>query len=608
MPCAWNESPCGPGSRVFTESDWDKPGYNVKNGKVRGLFYWEDGSLTHPVSGQIAPIFSLARPHSRAFHFAWLNFFICFIMWFAIAPVMPTVKKARCLAADSPMCQACALEFPDDNMKWAGENKKDTTAPKGAVNKEKITNADGTFTLKNRCNQCYPYDGRTGAGCGGLGLVGDQAKISTLVGIAGTIILRILIGAVADGIGIRMAYTILLLFSCIPGFLLAAADSYEMVVAMRFLVGFAGASFVITQLWTTTMFDLNCVGIANATSAGWGNLGGGVSQMINGAIFRGCKNGGMNNEMAWRSTVAWSPAVIFLLGVSVFLFSDDCPYGNFKDLKNKKKQTEAEKEAELRASGGEAGSVALQSLVDAALDWRVWLLHLCYMFSFGVELIVNGNIVSYFTEVFAMEQTEASLIGSVFGFLNFFARTLGGVHSDWFNSMFGVRGRITALTMQTLAMGVCLIAFSTLNPGVTGRGGLLANLIAWGIMTNMTEGGTYAVVPYVNPVAMGGVSGIVGAGGNLGALLGNFMIVGLKSGSGSGKASRNLAFCAMGWGAVASAALCPILWIPGVGSMFRAADAAPAPAAKKEAPAQPMVMAGPQPTFLPMGYVQPQGP
>ena len=109
MPCAWNESPCGPGSRVFTESDWDKPGYNVKNGKVRGLFYWEDGSFTHPVSGQIAPIFSLARPHSRAFHFAWLNFFICFIMWFAIAPVMPTVKKARCLAPDSPMCAACEM-------------------------------------------------------------------------------------------------------------------------------------------------------------------------------------------------------------------------------------------------------------------------------------------------------------------------------------------------------------------------------------------------------------------------------------------------------------------------------------------------------------------
>ena len=34
-----------------------------------------------------------------------------------------------------------------------------------------------------------------------------------------------------------------------------------------------------------------------------------------------------------------------------FLFSDDCPYGNFKDLKNKKKQTEAEKEAEAEGVG-----------------------------------------------------------------------------------------------------------------------------------------------------------------------------------------------------------------------------------------------------------------
>jgi len=96
---------------------------------------------------------------------------------------------------------------------------------------------------------------------------------------SGTIILRILIGSISEGIGIRFTYSALLLVVCIPGACLAAANSYIAVVLLRFAVGFAGGSFVLTQLWTTIMFDLNVVGIANATSAGWGNLGGGVAQV-----------------------------------------------------------------------------------------------------------------------------------------------------------------------------------------------------------------------------------------------------------------------------------------------------------------------------------------
>jgi len=258
-------------SMTWSESDWDKPGYNPKNGKVRALFRWEDtssGTLFHPTSGQIVPILSFARPHSRAFHFAWFNFFMCFIMWFAIAPVMTQVKKPKCLAADSDVCVKCKVDFPNDNYRFARDDKgdKDNVPPLGAKDKT--------------CMKCYPFDGRKGAGCGGVGLTGDQAKNSTMVAISGTIILRILIGAISDGIGIRITFTILLILGSIPGFLLAAANSYIAITLLRFLIGFAGASFVLTQLWTTTMFDLNVVGIANATSAGWGNLGGGVAQVI----------------------------------------------------------------------------------------------------------------------------------------------------------------------------------------------------------------------------------------------------------------------------------------------------------------------------------------
>jgi hypothetical protein len=59
-------------------------GYNPKNGKIKALFRWEGtarGELFHPDTGQIVPVLSFARPHSRAFHFAWLNFMLCFVMW-----------------------------------------------------------------------------------------------------------------------------------------------------------------------------------------------------------------------------------------------------------------------------------------------------------------------------------------------------------------------------------------------------------------------------------------------------------------------------------------------------------------------------------------------
>ncbi len=96
-----------------------------------------------------------------------------------------------------------------------------------------------------------------------------------------------------------------------------------------FLVSWRAFSFltILVRAWST----VNVIGIANATSAGWGNFGGGVALLLNSAIFRAWKSYEYNNEMAWRATLAWSPAALFLSGIFCFLFSDDCPYGNFHE-------------------------------------------------------------------------------------------------------------------------------------------------------------------------------------------------------------------------------------------------------------------------------------
>ena len=125
--------------------------------------------VVHPETGEYVPgvKFFGTRPHARAFHFAWWNFFICFIMWFAISPLMPTIKKPKCLAPDSDVCKACALDvrFVKDDMSFAGDDEKAPGAPKGAKDE--------------KCKVCYPFEGRSKAraGCGGLGMTDQEVKV-----------------------------------------------------------------------------------------------------------------------------------------------------------------------------------------------------------------------------------------------------------------------------------------------------------------------------------------------------------------------------------------------------------------------------------------------
>jgi NNP family nitrate/nitrite transporter-like MFS transporter len=48
-------------------------------------------------------------------------------------------------------------------------------------------------------------------------------------------------------------------------------------------------------------------------------------------------------------------------------------------------------------------------------------------------------------------------------------------------------------------------------------------MFTFGLCLKMANGATYSIVPFINPEAVGGVAGIVGAGGNIGAMLIGFL-------------------------------------------------------------------------------------
>ena len=66
---------------------------------------------------------------------------------------------------------------------------------------------------------------------------------------------------------------------------------------------------------------------------------------------------------------------------------------------------------------------------------------------------------------------------------------------------------------------IALVIFSRL----TTLGPAIALLVVFSLFVEMACGATYSIVPFVNDRALGSVSGIVGAGGNAGAVLAGFL-------------------------------------------------------------------------------------
>lgn len=332
---------------------------------------------------------------------------------------------------------------------------------------------------------------------------------NTIIASVGiTILVRLLIGPLTDKFGPRRVYTGLLALGAIPVMSIGLANSYEGFLFGRLAIGAIGASFVITQYHTSMMFAPNVVGTANATTAGWGNLGGGVTQMVMPLFFAAILALGVSEALSWRLAMIIPGVLMLVTAVAYWKFTTDTPDGDFKDLRTKAGDTLDAKD-----------SSAMASFKAAASDYRVWLLFVVYAACFGVELTLHNIAAIYYFDNFELTLKTAGMIAGLFGLMNLFARTLGGAVSDYMARNVGFQGRIMFLFVVVLCEGLALMLFSQQTVLVLAVGSMLF----FSLFVQMTEGATYGIVPFVNKKALGAVAGIVGAGGNVGAVAAGFL-------------------------------------------------------------------------------------
>jgi len=362
----------------------------------------------------------------RAFHCSWFAFFIAFFIWFAIAPLMPEIKKT-------------------------------------------------------------------------LGLNKQQIWTANILSVAGTIIMRFVNGPLCDKYGARILMGIVLILAAIPCACTGLVQNATGLTVLRFFIGLGGSTFVMCQYWTSRMFTKEVVGTANAIVGGWGNLGGGVTQLVMGSVLFPLFKTGMSAEMAWRTCPIVPAVVAIFVGVAIFYISDDAPKGNYKEMTKNGTMAEVSAAADFRSG---------------AVNFNTWVLFIQYACCFGVELTMNNAAALYFSEKFLLTTEIAAMIASLFGWMNLFTRGLGGYISDKCNAKVGMRGRLWWQTACLVLEGLMVLVFAQCN-SLTAS---IIVLVIFSTFVQVSEGSTFGIVPYVDSAATGSISGIVGAGGNVGAV------------------------------------------------------------------------------------------
>jgi NNP family nitrate/nitrite transporter-like MFS transporter len=223
--------------------------------------------------------------------------------------------------------------------------------------------------------------------------------------------------------------------------------------------------------------------------------------MVMPLIFAAIVGFGYTKQEAWRFAMIVPGVMMLIVAWMYYKVTKDTPAGNFDEIGRNSDKTKSKTDWSILA------------------DWRIWALTLAYGMCFGMEITFDNVASLHFVDTFHLSQSSAGFWAGIFGFMNIFARALGGIISDKVGARSGMRGKGILLACVLLLEGIGLLLFA--------QAGTLAlaiiSMLSFALFLKMANGATYGIVPFINEKNVGLVSGIVGAGGNLGGMLFGFL-------------------------------------------------------------------------------------
>lgn len=312
---------------------------------------------------------------------------------------------------------------------------------------------------------------------------------------------RLPAGIIADRIGGRRVTLFLLFATAIPAYFVSFAQSYEWLLVLAFLVGFAGNLFSVGVAWDSAWFGKDRKGLALGVF-GAGNVGASVTKLIGPGIIAATAGStfAFGIQGGWRLIPVIYSVLLVVVGILTWVIVP-------------------------RVDRAPGASKPIKETLVPLKQVRVWRFSLYYVAVFGAYVALSAWLPKYYVDNFQIDLALAGLLTATFIFPASLLRPLGGWMSDRWGArtvMYATFGLMLA-TSGILMMPNGHLVIAHADGSVTEHLAYQIQL-PWfvglvfllGCAMGIGKAAVYKHIPEYFPDNVGSVGGLVGMFGGLG--------------------------------------------------------------------------------------------